>query len=289
MMRKRLHFGLLASAVLLLSACSGVSVFDGQDGAPNRMVDVTQIPDPVPRYEPYSKYGNPSSYEVFGKTYHVLESAEDHVERGIASWYGTKFHGKRTSSGEPYDMYQMTAAHKTLPLPTYAEVTNLDNGRKIIVKINDRGPFHEGRIIDLSYAAAIKLGINEKGTGNVEVKTITPAADGSMRMAQSGDEAAVTPIALAVTAPVAASVEPVAPSKVYLQVASFTDRENMQNLVTRLLEADIGQIQINQGVAEDNRLLYRVRIGPMVDRDSAGQTAKRLNELGIANPYVVVD
>ncbi len=132
--------------------------------------------DPTPHQLPLSRYGNPKSYEVFGVDYYLLPSNQNYTQRGIASWYGDKFHGKRTSSGEPYNMYAMTAAHKTLPIPVYAQVTNLENGRKVIVKINDRGPFVKDRIIDLSYSAAIKLGVVAKGTARVEVTTVIPSS-----------------------------------------------------------------------------------------------------------------
>ncbi|MFI4969699.1 MAG: septal ring lytic transglycosylase RlpA family protein, partial [Lysobacterales bacterium] len=137
-------------------------------------IDVSRIPEPVPRNEPRSRYGNKDSYSVLGQTYHVLADPRGYDERGIASWYGNKFHGYMTSSFEPYDMYAFSAAHKTLPLPSYARVTNLDNGKSVIVRINDRGPFHENRIIDLSYAAAVKIGVWPKGTGLVEVRAIDP-------------------------------------------------------------------------------------------------------------------
>ncbi|HEV2608205.1 MAG TPA: septal ring lytic transglycosylase RlpA family protein [Xanthomonadaceae bacterium] len=144
------------------------------DGAPDIPADVANLPEPVPHAEPLSHYGNRSKYVVLGKTYTVLPSAAGYVERGVASWYGTKFDGRATSNFEPYDLYQFTAAHRTLPLPSYARVTNLDNGRSVIVRVNDRGPFHDGRLIDLSYAAAVKLGVNAHGTANVEVRGIDP-------------------------------------------------------------------------------------------------------------------
>src|SRR5690606_1564316 len=159
-------------AILLLAACAS-----NPDGAPPPgSLDLDDIEEVAPRLEPRSRFGNPDSYTVFGKTYHVMDSATGYHERGIASWYGTKFHGRRTSSGEDYDMYKMTAAHKTLPLPTYVRVTNLDNGKSAIVRVNDRGPFHDNRIIDLSYAAAIKLGVNKTGTAHVDVVAIDPRA-----------------------------------------------------------------------------------------------------------------
>lgn len=133
-------------------------------------------PDAVPVAEPRSRYGNPDSYEVRGVTYHVLDSSEGYEAEGMASWYGEAFQGRRTSSGEPYDMYAMTAAHRTLPIPTYVEVTNLENGRTAVVRINDRGPFHDGRIIDLSYAAARKLGVVGPGTARVRVRALEPAS-----------------------------------------------------------------------------------------------------------------
>lgn len=132
------------------------------------------VPNAVPKKEPLSPYGNPPEYERNGVTYHVLKSAKGYDKVGIASWYGPEFQGKRTSSGEPYDMYAMTAAHRTLPLPTYVEVTNLENGRKVIVRVNDRGPFKKNRLIDLSYMAALKLGIVGSGTARVRVRALTP-------------------------------------------------------------------------------------------------------------------
>ena len=148
--------------VVIVAACA--SPYSKKDSAPKKPATrVDRTEKVIPKAEPKSKYGNPKSYVVFGQRYHTLPTAKGYVEQGIASWYGTKFHGRRTSSGETYDMYAMTAAHKTLPLPTYARVTNKKNGRSIIVRINDRGPFHENRIIDLSYAAATKLGIVTTG------------------------------------------------------------------------------------------------------------------------------
>ena len=134
------------------------------------------MPDAVPVAEPRSRYGNPKTYEVMGERYFVLNSAAGYKEQGRASWYGTKFHGRRTSSGEPYDMYQMTAAHKTLPLPTYVRVTRKSNGRSVIVRVNDRGPFHTGRIIDLSYAAAARLDLLKEGSAEVVVEALEPGA-----------------------------------------------------------------------------------------------------------------
>ncbi len=164
------HLG-VGLAIVLLAGCGG---------APQREAtpDHSGIADAVPQVEPKARYGNMDSYVVFGRRYHTKDSSRNHVERGVASWYGKKFHGRKTSSGERYDMHQMTAAHKTLPLPSYVTVTNLDNGRQAVVKVNDRGPFHGNRVIDLSYAAAKKLDVVRKGTARVEVRSIDPRDHG---------------------------------------------------------------------------------------------------------------
>ena len=149
------------------------------DTVPSYIPNVDAIPEPEVRDEPRSRFGNRSPYQVLGKSYTVLEQPHGYVERGTASYYGNKFHGRRTSNQEVYDMYAFTAAHKTLPLPSFARVTNLDNGKSVVVRVNDRGPFHEGRVIDLSYAAAVKLGIVARGTGRVEVRALAPGEAGS--------------------------------------------------------------------------------------------------------------
>jgi rare lipoprotein A len=170
----------LVVLALCVSLSSGCAVWNGifsnhlKDRGPRGKVDVSNIPDAVPKNEPRSRYGNPGSYVVFGQRYTPLKSAEGYNEKGVASWYGEAFHGKRTSSGEEYDMYAMTAAHKTLPLPTYLEVVNLTNNKRAIVRVNDRGPFHDGRILDLSYVAARKLGVDAQGTSSVAIRAINP-------------------------------------------------------------------------------------------------------------------
>ena len=165
----------LGSLVILALVAGGCATKSPTTaGVERSAIDPDSVPDAVPRVEPYSRYGNPPSYEVFGKRYSVLPSSKGFVQTGIASWYGEDFHGKRASNGETYDMYAMTAAHKELPLPTYARVTNLDNGRSIVVRITDRGPFVGDRVIDLSWVAAAKLRLATKGTGLVEVRAIDP-------------------------------------------------------------------------------------------------------------------
>ena len=266
-------FGSLA-LLALLTGCSSASVRYGQDG-PGGNINASNIPDAVPRVEPRSKYGNPSSYEVLGRRYHVMGSADGYVERGIASWYGSKFHGRRTSSGETFDMYQMTAAHKSLPLPTYVRVTNLRNGRSIVVKVNDRGPFHDNRLIDLSYAAATKLGIIDEGTGLVEVRAIDP------RRGDPGPVMAAAPSASSAAAAAAGT-------DVYIQVGAFSSRQNAEQLQSQLNSHALGRVSIQQGQT-DAGLVYRVRIGPLASVDAADRTAQGLERIGVMDFRIVID
>lgn len=181
MIAKQIHISFFLVCIftitMLLSSCSHVS---RKDGPPNFYVDETKIPNATPKPEKLSKYGNKPTYRVFGKRYFVLRTNRNYEAVGIASWYGTLYHNRRTSSGERYNMLAMTAAHRSLPLPTYVEVTNLLNHRKVIVKVNDRGPFHSNRIIDLSYVAAKKLGMIGRGTTYVRVKAINPHRFGTL-------------------------------------------------------------------------------------------------------------
>ena len=178
----------LFSVVMLLWGCAGLPASQpptgtGPDRAPRvsqaELIRLSQLPNPTVSTLQKSATGNGPEYVVWGKTYHVQPSAEGYREEGISSWYGAKFHGRRTSSGEPFDMYQLTAAHRSLPIPVFARVTNLRNGLSTIVKINDRGPFHKDRIIDLSYAAAVKLDFHDSGTARVRVEALTQAMPAS--------------------------------------------------------------------------------------------------------------
>ncbi len=271
----------------LLWSCSSSPVFEGGDGAPDRVVDVSKIPDAVPRVEPLSAYGNPRQYTVAGHSYRVRSSSAGYMARGIASWYGTKFHGRRTSSGEPYDMYAMTAAHRTLPLPTFVRVTNLDNGRSVIVKVNDRGPFVKNRLIDLSYVAAKKLGVIATGTAPVEVRAIDP---------RQHQEAHATPIAT--TESVSSSAPPGSQprlipavahdSRIYVQVGAFSDRQNAERLRNRLARMPIRPIEIQQATSKQ-RLIYRVRVGPLDSVSDADRMSDVLAKHGLASAHIVVD
>lgn len=277
---------LLLTSSLLLSACGSLPhnrYGFAQDSAPAKSVDHTRVADAVPKIEPRSKYGNPKSYVVQGKRYTVRQSARGFVQTGHASWYGTKFHGHRTSSGEPYDMYAMTAAHKTLPIPSYVEVHNLDNQRKIIVRINDRGPFVSGRIIDLSYVAAKKLGITTKGTGRVKIRTIDPATPAK------APQASATPVALSRPAtPQPAAVAENNPGQLYLQVGAFTNHDNASQLLNRLVKATQQNISINRK-ATNNYNVYRVRIGPLRSEADALKLRAQLSPLGLDSAHIVVE
>lgn len=240
---------------------------DDRDAAPVTPRDVSNVPDAVPRVEPRARYGNHSPYTVLGRSYQVLPSAENYVERGIASWYGTKFHGRLTSSREPYDIYQMTAAHKTLPLPTYVRVTHLENGKSVVVRVNDRGPFHDNRIIDLSYAAAVRLGIQGKGTGLVEVRALNPA--------DPGQESTV-------------ERPRIGPHRVYVQVGAFNDRDNARRVKDRLEELGFERVFLDR-VISSGHVLHRVRIGPTGDAAEADALTARLAEHGMTSVAISIE
>ena len=224
----------------------------------------------VPATTP-SKRGNPSSYVVFGKRYYVLDSSDGFVQRGIASWYGTKFHGRPTSSGEVYNMYEMTAAHKTLPIPVYVQVHNLDNGRTAVVRVNDRGPFVSGRIIDLSYAAAKKLGVDIPGTANVEIRVI-----------EAGQS---KPTSVVRSIPLDTGLEPDVP--LYIQMGSFSDRMNANTMVDNLLAAEEDAVSIYE-LETDSGRFFRVRLGPLYDMDEANAVLTRLRNKGFEMARIVV-
>ena len=265
---KRIIFTLLSS--FLLFSCSRLDrVTSPVDSAPKKQIDVETIPNAVPKREPKSRYGNPKSYVVFGKRYYVMDSSKGYVERGIASWYGTKFHGRRTSSGETYDMYAMTAAHKSLPLPTYVQVTNLSNSKFIVVKVNDRGPFHENRIIDLSYTAAIKLDIIQKGTGLVEVKAID--IEDSKEVILVEDDKISTQDA-----------------SFYIQVGTFSKLESAKKLKQKLDSFGDNLIKISNVIVSGNTL-YRVRIGPFTDTKLSDSIVSKLSDFGIFEHRIVTN
>ncbi len=234
----------------------------------------------MPRAEPRSTHGNPSFYDVNGQRYQVLASAEGFVERGVASWYGPDFHGHNTSSGEPYDMYAMTAAHKTLPLPCYARITNLSNGRSIVVRINDRGPFVGNRIVDLSYTAALKLDVVRAGTALVELRVVGPAADGVAQLAPVVATAAPMPTA----APSPAPASPV----LYIQVGAYGDSANAQRVLARLQDAGFSNAFSVNAQSAGHRL-QRIRVGPISTVEQFDALAARLATLGFSEARLATD
>jgi rare lipoprotein A len=275
----------LLSAVLGLSslwALSGCSILKrapetpaADAGLPAPPRDLAAIPDAVPRDEPRSRYGNPETYEVFGRRYKVMKSSKGHVERGLASWYGPGFHSERTSSGEPYDMYAMTAAHKTLPIPVYVRVTNLENGRSVVVRVNDRGPFVGDRIIDLSYTAAWKLDMLQAGTAKVEIRVLEPGkrgADSPVTAAVGAATGAAPAIASSGSGSVAAGR--------FLQAGSFASRANAAALADRLTASGIPGASIREAQVGE-RTLYRVRVGPVTDATQAVRLTEQLRSAGI--------
>ena len=236
------------------------------DSAPiNPPRDLTHLPDPVPRSEALSKYGNKSPYEVLGKTYYVLPEPDNYKEYGNASWYGTKFHGQKTSSGELYDMYKLTAAHRSLPIPSYVRVTNLDNHRSAIVRVNDRGPFHSERLIDLSYAAAVKLGFADRGTARVVVELVDGTDQVSnVAKADSGEAISSQPTKPLTSATAFADLPPEPmvpdPERIFLQAGAFKDAAGAERLRSDL--AEIVGIGVHVQRLENDRY-YHVRIGPV--------------------------
>ena len=241
------------------------------DGPASPAVDVSKLVEPTPKIEPLARYGNKQSYSVLGRSYALLPDAHGYLERGIASWYGNKFHGYMTSSLEPYDMYAFSAAHKTLPLPTYARVTNLDNGKSVVVRINDRGPFHDNRLIDLSYAAAVRIGVWPKGTGLVEVRAIDPGHP----------DAAPPPSPRVITADAASA-------RIYLQLGAFGDLANAERVAGAARRDGIDQVDI-QSAGVNGHTVHRVRVGPLADVAAADALTPRIERLGFGAPRVAIE
>lgn len=261
---KWIHFCLIAIFIFIacisLSSCTHLQT----DGPPSFPVNVNNIPDAVPKYEPRSLYGNPSYYEVDGKFYHVLRSANGYNQRGIASWYGRKFNGKLTSSHEPYNMLAMTGASRVLPIPTYVRVTNLENGRSTVVKINDRGPFARNRIIDLSYAAAKKLGYAKKGTALVQVTAIDiehPETNSSTQFLKN--------------------------PKLYLQLGAFTEFANAKHLAEKVKVYTNKPIMIRESNYHHS-LFYRVLIGPLQGVGESDLLQSKLEKDGLGRAFTVI-
>ncbi len=297
-------FLVFAAATLLLSGCSSVAprperaatapvagkapakgggyyLDDGPGDNPPANLDA--IPDAEPRAEPLHKFAN-RPYTVLGQSFTPSTQLGPYKKRGIASWYGRRYHGQKTATGETYDMYAMTAAHPTLPVPSFARVTNIGNGKAVIVRVNDRGPFHSGRLIDLSYTAAYKLGVLSGGTNQVEVESLDPA-NGRLAAANPQPQTLQT-TALAAPAPVAEekiaatpdTTPPVSGSdgSIFLQLGAFSSRDNAENFSARMKLA-LGSMVEKLHIA-DGGGLFRVRLGPYASRSEAGQMATQISQ-----------
>ncbi len=237
---------------LLVFGCTEIS-----SKFPLRIFDV---PDAVPKFEPYSRYGN-DPYTVYGRTYVPLRTAEGYSKKGIASWYGKKFHGKRTSSGETYDMYQMSAAHKTLPLPSYVRVTNLKNNKQIVVRVNDRGPFIDDRIIDLSYAAASQLDLVRPGTGPVLVEAVLPSSGSYPRLSKD---------------------------HYYLQAGVFGNKNNAVRLSKVLQKSGVKDVHVKDKLISGSAF-YHVLVGPIDVTDNVDELIDRVAQNLPEEPIIVVE
>ena len=280
--------GAFAGVVVLtmLASCGGSSV---RDRAPSGSAAIHDLPgDAIPRPEARSRYGNGPTYEVLGKRYAVMASGAGYSERGVASWYGQKFHGRLTSNQEKYDMYAMTAAHKTLPLPTYVRVRNLQNNKSTVVRVNDRGPFVHNRVIDLSYSAAVKLDMIRDGTSLVEITAITfddPPGDRPTRQGAPQTAPQVTPPPID---PTPAEPEIVDVNQIYVQAGAFGSRENAEQRSATLTEAFIGNVFIHADTSV-YPTLYRVRIGPIWDVIQYDVIVEALENIGISDPYLITE
>jgi rare lipoprotein A len=244
-----------------------------QDRAPTRPLDPSQIREVIPMPLQRTMAGNRSPYTVNGKTYQVMASEEGYREIGLASWYGEKFHGHKTSNGEDFDMYQISAAHKSLPIPSYLRVTNLDNNQSLIVRVNDRGPFHSDRIIDLSYAAAWKLGFADKGTARVQVEAILPG------LYNQGYPS---------TRVIAANVGDMGGAGRYLQVGAFSDLRKAQQVSDQVQQMTSRPVFIRSIEADNPRqVLHRVRVGPIADLEEVDRITDQMVRANLGRPLAV--
>lgn len=264
---KRLIFlvGLFVTGSLVITGCSTSPSTSGtasggsgdgryyhdQDFVPNPILDPSQLKDAEVKVEAASSIGNPKSYTVLGKKYHVKRQPIGHIEEGNASWYGMKFHGHATSNGEIYNVYHMSAAHKTLPLPSYVKVTRKDNQKSVIVRVNDRGPFHEGRIVDLSYAAAVKLGIHKSGTAAVRLEVLS---------------------------------EPALDTEKWLQVSALSNKQSALDLTQKLKSIQSWPVSIK---TNSNNSLHKVRIGPVPEGQSVTDVINILSNHQLPDPLVL--
>ncbi len=275
-------FGLIFVALLLVGCTSSLpTVISQKDGAPRTNVDVRTLPDITPEPVVRTNAGNKSPYTVLGETYEVLPSSHGFVEEGTASWYGRKFHGRNTSNGERFDMYAMTAAHKSLPIPTYVEVTNLENGRKAVLRVNDRGPFHSERSIDLSWGAAAKLGFADLGTARVRIVALDPH-DPHATLAQLNEPKRPEIIPQVELIPPEFALD----SDSYYQVALMSQRQGADTMAAEVEAYTKFPVTIAEDYL-DAKKHYRVLIGPLVDRREANELGLVLELAGLSPGFIV--
>jgi rare lipoprotein A len=279
-MRVWFRVGVLSLTALAMG-CETPGPFVDTDGGPSQPVDLSAVPDAVPRAEPRSEAGNHSPYVVLGRTYRVLPTALGYQAVGVASWYGRKFHGRATSSGQRYDMYAMTAAHRTLPIPSYVEVKNLDNGRRVVVKVNDRGPFRDGRLIDVSYAAAVRLGFVHEGVARVKVEAINPAS-ATRRARRQGSE-----MQPAKAVKVGASEMIESGERLFLQAGAFSTAEAASAFSDLLRDVVGDRVRIVRFPAQD--ALHRVRVGPVDDLEEAARLQSLIITADLGVPLIIHD
>lgn len=273
--------------LLLLSACASRPVYDSAPSPSSSTVPINLPDDPIPRDEPRSRHGNGPYYRVYGATYAVLDNNYGYQERGVASWYGKKFHGQPTSNQETYNMYAMTAAHKSLPLPSYVRVRNLRNGKSVIVRVNDRGPFVDNRLIDLSYAAAMKLDMISDGTSLVEVTAISfnkPAA----QPVATGETATTVETVEAVETVIADEPAEIPAETIFLQVGAFGEPENARRRFNQLRDVGIDKAFVHEDTST-SPALYRVRIGPIADVHQYDSIVEQLQSNGISETHLVTE
>lgn len=290
--------GCVAAPTRPPAAPDGGAIAGGPAGSAS-IPDLAGLPEPPVRAEARSRYGNPASYEVFGRRYFVTAAQPGQIERGIASWYGPGFHQARTSSGETYDMYQLTAAHRNLPIPAIARITNLRNGRTVLVRVNDRGPFVGERIVDLSYAAAARLDMLREGTAPVELEVLAvdsmgPGTALPERPAMAAPTAGAQPGSVPMPMPTpVTTLAPVAPQDAagaarWLQAGAFATRANAEEQAARLRDAGIAQVRVLQAVAAE-RLVFRVQAGPVANALEADDFIERLRLAGVPDARLARD
>ncbi len=301
----RTRLGALVVLIALIQACANAPV--QRDGAPGTSKsELMRVPDAVPKTETVTKAGNKNPYTVFGKTYYLLSQSKGYKARGTASWYGTKFHGRRTANGEVYDMNAMTAAHKTLPIPCYVRVRNTKNNKTIVVRVNDRGPFHGNRLIDLSYAAAVRLGFADQGTAPVEIEVLTPGVNDSIQRSASIPVAESKPVnpnfqPRSPVVPDQPAIRPTSQNQLpgprstpeggewYLQAGAFTTESTAVQLQRRLRYITSLPVSILQDSAKNSSTVYRVRIGPSTEQAVLRKLQNEMLAVNMGQPFIVSD